>query len=283
MDYKQKYFKYKQKYLNLLKDQKGGEPFLIDFSAKQVYLWLFAKNQRQLDFIFTGRQISFTMPPLENITLNHKYRLSLLTKGSLSVVLASKLVPNKYLARRILSRLHVFLPISPPTCIANIPGHTNSVGSIAFHPTQSIIVSASVDGMVKLWDCRNPRYPTHIRDLFKFKQNVSSIVFHPNPNLHLLAISSVDKTVKLWDCIDPRNPAFKADLTGHTDYVTSVAFHPTLPYLVSSSFDSTIKLWDCLNPQNPFIRDLQHAHNDWKQQVSRGQSHYINKLKELNI
>ena len=27
----------------------------------------------------------------------------------------------------------------------------------------------------------------------------------------------------------------------------------------------------------------QHAHNDWKQQVSQGQSYYINKLKELGI
>jgi adenosylhomocysteine nucleosidase len=27
----------------------------------------------------------------------------------------------------------------------------------------------------------------------------------------------------------------------------------------------------------------QNAHNDWKQQVSQGQSHYVNKLKELNL
>ena len=27
----------------------------------------------------------------------------------------------------------------------------------------------------------------------------------------------------------------------------------------------------------------QHAHNDWKQQVSQGQSHYMNKLKQLNL
>ena len=34
MDYKQKYLKYKQKYLNLLKDQKGGKPFLFDLLVK---------------------------------------------------------------------------------------------------------------------------------------------------------------------------------------------------------------------------------------------------------
>ena len=27
----------------------------------------------------------------------------------------------------------------------------------------------------------------------------------------------------------------------------------------------------------------QDAHNDWKQQVSQGQPHYMNKLKELNL
>ena len=73
MDYKQKYLKYKQKYLNLLKDQKGGKPFLIDLQAKQAYLWLFVKNQRELEFIFTRRSIRPT-PTLGNIRLNHQYR-----------------------------------------------------------------------------------------------------------------------------------------------------------------------------------------------------------------
>ena len=61
---------------------------------------------------------------LGNITLNHHYRLSLLTKGSLSVVLASKLVVSKILARRIILCLHVLLPISSPTCVATRRVHT---------------------------------------------------------------------------------------------------------------------------------------------------------------
>ena len=77
MDFKQKYLKYKQKYLKMLRDQKGGEPFLIDLQAKQAYLWLFAKNQRQLQLIFTWRSIR-PMPPLGNIRLNYQHRTSLL-------------------------------------------------------------------------------------------------------------------------------------------------------------------------------------------------------------
>ena len=71
MDYKQKYIKYKQKYLNLLKDQKGGEPFLMDILASPVFSYLFERNQRVLQLIYTGRQ-PFPMPPLGNIILNHK-------------------------------------------------------------------------------------------------------------------------------------------------------------------------------------------------------------------
>ena len=46
MDYKQKYLKYKQKYLNLLKDQKGGEPFFMDLLAGPVFSYLFERNQK---------------------------------------------------------------------------------------------------------------------------------------------------------------------------------------------------------------------------------------------
>ena len=62
--------------------------------------------------------------PLGNITLNHQYRLGLLTKGGLSVVLVSRLVGLEQsnglklqLAKRILSRLHVLPPISRPICV----------------------------------------------------------------------------------------------------------------------------------------------------------------------
>ena len=202
MDYKQKYLKYKQKYLKMLRDQKGGEPFLIDLLAKQALLWLLKKNQRQLEFIFTGRSISL-MPPLGNITLNHQYRLSLLTKGSLSVVLASKLVVSRNLARCILSRLHVLPRISPPTCVATKQAHT-SVLSVAFHPTLPLLATGSSDTIVKLWNCSDRQNPTLIKDLPGHTRSVYSVAFHPT--LPLLASGSWDNTIRLWDCSIPQNP-----------------------------------------------------------------------------
>ena len=201
MDYKQKYLKYKQKYLRLLKDQKGGEPFLIDLQAKQAYLWLFAKNQRRLAYIFTQRLIS--LKPLGNIRLNDKHRLSLMAKSGLSLRLASLLVEDHdrnlmyQLAKRIISRLHdKLLKLTPtPTCVSTIR-HNHSVNSVAFHPTLSLLATGSDDRTVKLWDCTDPQNPILVANLTEHTGSVTSIAFHPT--LYLLATGSSNGTVKIW-------------------------------------------------------------------------------------
>jgi hypothetical protein len=111
MDYKQKYLKYKQKYLNLLKSQKGGEPFLMDILASQVFSYLFERNQRLLQLIYTRRQTT-TILPLDNFILNYQNRLNLLSKSSLTIFLITILVNSETinpinklkLTNRILSR-----------------------------------------------------------------------------------------------------------------------------------------------------------------------------------
>ena len=128
MDYKQKYLKYKQKYLRLLKDQKGGEPFLMDLLASQVFSYLFERNQRQLRIFYNIRP-PVMVQPLGNFTLNPKYRLKLLAGSGLSMVLATRLAQSNrrnglelQLAKRIMGRMAWMsreqLKISPPTCVA---------------------------------------------------------------------------------------------------------------------------------------------------------------------
>jgi hypothetical protein len=138
MDYKQKYLKYKQKYLNLLKDQKGGEPFLMDILAGPVFSYLFERNQRQLRIFYTGG-LPVMVQPLGNFTLNPKYRLQLLGRSGISIVLAIRLVEglqnNKLiLAKRILTRTHELPEISPPTLATTLAGHGSRVNSVAFPP-----------------------------------------------------------------------------------------------------------------------------------------------------
>jgi WD40 repeat protein len=272
MDYKQKYLKYKQKYLNLLKDQKGGKPFLMDLLAGLVFSYLFERNQRQLQLIYTGRQ-PVMMQPLGNFTLNLKYRLILLGRSGLSIVLATRLVEidrrnrlveidsrNRFelqLAKRIMGRMawmsreQLKREISPLTCIATIPEQTKEVTSVAFHPSLPLLACGYADRIMILWDCsQNPPTP---KTTITHTHRVVSVAFHPTQPF--LASGLWDRTVKLWDCSDAQNPILKANLTGHNNQVTSVAFHTTLKLLAcgsaDNSADNTVKLWDYSDPQNP--------------------------------
>jgi WD40 repeat protein len=261
MDYKQKYFKYKQKYLKLLKDQKGGEPFLMDILTGQVFSYLFERNQILLQLIYT-RRLPVMKQSLGNFRLNPIYRLELLGRSGLSMVLATRLVESDrrngfelQLAKRILSQ--TLKPTKLPLmCVATIPAHNSWVISVAFHPTLPLLASGSTDNndrTIKLWDCTNlqKNLPT-LKVTIRYTQRITSVAFHPI--LPLLASGSQDGTVKLWDCKNPQNPYQVANLTGHISGVNSVAFHPTLLLLATGSYDNTVKLWDCTDPQNPTFK-----------------------------
>jgi len=265
MDYKQKYFKYKQKYLNLLKSQKGGQPFLMDILAGPVFSYLFERNQRLLQLIYTNRQ-PVMMQPLGNFTLNHRYRLQLLGRSSISVLLATRLAQGEIrnnrlelqLANRIISRTHKLPEISLPTSVTTLNrrnmGHSDKVWSVAFHPNLPFLASGSDDKTAKLWRLEHTpdgSVATWVATLDRSNEGhtdiVNSVAFHPNPTLHFfLASGSSDKTAKLWRLVhttDEPAATCVATLTGHSDIVESVAFHPKAPLLATGSYDNTVKLW----------------------------------------
>ena len=248
MDYKQKYLKYKQKYIILLKDQKGGQPFLIDILAGLAFSWLFERNQRLLQLIYTGRRQPVMMQPFRHFTLNHKYRLNLLGISGLSIALATRLVERSQingfqLAKRIMSRTHKLPEISPPVNTAPLVGHRDSVSSIAFHPTVPLLVTGSDDYSVRLWRLSaDNSSATCVATLVGHSDSVRSVAFHHTAPL--LATGSLDKTVRLWQLSsDYSSATCVATLTGHSNYVTSVAFHPTAPLLATGSRDDTVRLW----------------------------------------
>jgi len=259
MDYKQKYFKYKQKYLNLLKSQKGGQPFLMDILAGPVFSYLFERNQRLLQLIYTKTQ-PVMMQPLENFTLNPMYRLNLLSRSSISVLLATRLAQGEIrnnrlelqLANRIISRTHKLPEISPPT-LATTLNSSNVIHSVTFHPNKHLLAIGSRDN-TKL--CSLKQTPDSLTATCLATMNskndghsnwVQSVAFHPT--LPFLATGSDDNTAKLWRIDKPDGLAATCVATmnskngGHSGVVRSVAFHPTLSLLATGSEDNTVKLW----------------------------------------
>ena len=255
MDYKQKYLKYKQKYLNLLRVQKGGEPFLTDIIAGLVFSYLFERNQRQLQLILTGRS-PVMVQPFGNFTLNPKYRLEILSRSGLSIVLATRLVQSDrrngfelQLAKRILSKTHKPPKISPPTLVAtlderNPEWHSYIVWSVAFHPSLPLLVTVSGDRTAKLWRLDNPdgSVVTLVANL-ENDMGISSVAFHP---ILPLLVTGYNNT-KLWHLDNPTGTAATcvAILENLIKYnrVMCVAFHPSLPLLATGSRDHSLQLW----------------------------------------
>ena len=120
--------------------------------------------------------------------------------------------------------------------IAILPGHTDSVTSVAYSPDGHTIVSGSADGTVRLW---NTATGQSIATLPGHTQLVTSVVYAPDG--HTLVSGSADGTVRLWDA-NTRQTTIT--LTGYIDRVTSITYSPDGGTLASGSEDGTIRLWD---------------------------------------
>ncbi|KAF5315780.1 hypothetical protein D9611_004800 [Ephemerocybe angulata] len=153
------------------------------------------------------------------------------------------------------------------------PGHEHAVSSVRFMPGDQLIISASRDRTIRLFDVAS----THqIRTLSGHSEWVRCAV--PSSDGKLVVSCSKDQTVRLWD---PLTGETKSELRGHDNDVLVVAFAPISAYaairelagipntdrtkrhglfVASGARDKTIKLWDTQTGQ--MIRNLA-GHDNW--------------------
>ncbi|KAG8089481.1 hypothetical protein GUJ93_ZPchr0011g27773 [Zizania palustris] len=180
-------------------------------------------------------------------------------------------------------------------------GHS-AILSMAVHPTNSYLLSAATDGVIKQWDwdqdwkciqtftwCNNE--VTQIKfnpidtnsfasastdDTLKiwnihsghceFKLNIPGVTsfdyFTRGDQLHLIAGCS-DGTVVIWD-YKKKSHGYVQTLKEHTDRVTSACSHPVDPILITGSWDGTICVWNSttFRVDGKIKCDLQAAVND---------------------
>ena len=117
-------------------------------------------------------------------------------------------------------------------------GHYHAITSVAISPDGTLIVSASHDRTVRIWDLNAGTLigkPLEGHDRY-----VNSVVFSPDGTK--IASGSDDKTIRLWSV--KTQVMIGKPLEGHSDHVTSVVFSCDGTFIVSGSWDETIRVWN---------------------------------------
>ena len=101
----------------------------------------------------------------------------------------------------------------------SLVGHRAPVNRVLFHPIFSVMISASEDATLKVWDFETGDYE---RTLKGHTDSIQDIAFDNGGKL--LVSCAADMSIKLWDFTTYE---CTKTLMGHDHNVSSVAFLPT--------------------------------------------------------
>ena len=125
---------------------------------------------------------------------------------------------------------------------AILKGHIDRVETALFNYDGTMIVSASLDGTIRVWDSNNGV------ELIKLENSdgiVSCASF--SPNSEQIVAGYRDGNVRIWDV--KTNTVVKI-LKGHTGNILSCSYSHNGKYIISSAGgDNTIRLWDAQSGQ----------------------------------
>jgi WD40 repeat protein len=139
-------------------------------------------------------------------------------------------------------------PASPTRLSTPLEGHSKTINSIAFSPTNpGLLASASSDKTVILWDITDPGSPKKVNTLGNHLDWVNSVSFSPDGTL--LASGSYDKQINLWNITNLGSPDIISKMIGHSESVSTVAFSPQGDFVASLGDDNKIIFWD-INPES---------------------------------
>lgn len=118
-----------------------------------------------------------------------------------------------------------------------LEGHRGPVTRVVFHPVYSLVVTASEDSTMRVYDYETGGYE---RSLKGHTDAVTDVAFAADGAA--LASASADLTIKLWDA--DKGKCVRTLKGGHDHTISAVAFMPGGSALLSASRDKTVKMWE---------------------------------------
>lgn len=135
-------------------------------------------------------------------------------------------------------------------------GHTDRIFSARFNLQGNMMVSASRDNTIRIWDLKKKTC------IWKNEHGKSVLSARFSPCGKQIVSASVDSTVRIWDialanCVTV--------LKGHKNSVNDAAFSPNGKYIVSGSSDNNIIIWDI---STEAIKSTLRGHSGWVESVN---------------
>lgn len=129
---------------------------------------------------------------------------------------------------------------------AKLQGHKKAVTCVALHPTDDIVVSASADKTVRVWNAdkteENEINYSTAHTLDYHTGSVTGLAMHPSGDV--VATASADKT---WGLADIRLGQCVLSIDAKPAAYTCLEFHPDGLLLGVGAQDNVLQVWDVLS------------------------------------
>uniref|UniRef100_A0A673NAC9 Striatin-4-like n=1 Tax=Sinocyclocheilus rhinocerous TaxID=307959 RepID=A0A673NAC9_9TELE len=136
--------------------------------------------------------------------------------------------------------------------------HFDAIRALTFHPSQAVLLSASEDGTLKLWNLNKAMHSKKnaaldVEPIYTFRAHSGAVLSLAMGEEGESCFSGgLDGTVRGWklpdlnvDPYDNYDPGVESSvLSGHEDAVWGLTYSSSLKRLASCSADGTVRIWD---------------------------------------
>ncbi|KRX31766.1 Striatin, partial [Trichinella sp. T6] len=136
--------------------------------------------------------------------------------------------------------------------------HFDGIRALAFHPVEPVLVTASEDHTLKMWNLQKTApakksASLDVEPIYTFRAHRGAVLSVVMSSTGEQCFSGgVDGTIQCWNTPNPNidpydsyDPSMlRGALCGHTDTVWGLVYSSAHQRLLSCSADGTVRLWD---------------------------------------